>query len=1014
MLPDNPLLQLTYPRVFAKLPRIKSQIWSKVADAEVSFAGHSVQHLREDEMRGRAFEPVILPFTWGKLFDQGWFKVRVPDVGGEGPLFLRWDEQGEATLFHEETPYFGFDVAHRECELPAGVTEFFLESLCLQSAIWHPDATGMSPGGSVVSEAGLYRRDELAWETYHDFLCLVDLLRQLAKENFPLHPPTESGVGYLQPINTVTVLYRRLLRMLDDASNALDAGGIPALKHKLDEIYGQLRGQRVPIEAILTGHAHIDLVWLWPENIGHYKAVHTFSTANRLMEQYPEFIFGYSQPASYRAVEARSPALMQQVRGRIASGKWEALGASEVESDTLLACGEALARSFLIGQQGFRELQGKPSPILWLPDVFGYSGCLPQIMKQCDVFYFFTTKLTWSNVNLFPYSSFVWRGIDGSEVLTHVTQENGYNQTASAEELTRGARAYRQSDVHDQFLAPTGFGDGGGGVTAEMCERARRFKDLAGMPATRWGRVDEFFQNLDRVREKLPVYQGEHYLEYHRGVLTTHGGLKAGFRGCERALQTLEAAHCAVALGPIDPKMWQRVVFAQFHDYIPGSSIWEVYEEGIPELNVIATTACRDACTVLSSAGGAAALFNPLPMERMELLRENGIVCGAVWLPPLSGAPLGKLAHLKPESPVEVGANWLRSARAFVELDDCGRIARLSLDGRDIPQNAPLAQLVRYPDIPHCFDAWDIDRQTLSLGEFLDAPAQISALPSSAFEAGIEAVVKIGTASQARIQYRLDAFHPVLHLEFIIDWHEPEILLKLVFPTRYAGRNARFGAPFGSVLRGQQPGQPRDEACFESAGSRYAIVCDDAERAGLAIITEAKYGFSCRDGALGVSLVRSPLATGEEAHRRLFPASLRRGELRPQHTDQGRHHIRLALAFHAADQPRDLLAPALADTLFTRCLEYQGRAIASGFLGIDGGDSLVPCWAKPAEDGNGFILRLHETMGARGSAKLKLAPGYIATPVDLMERALDPNLQHESLQFEPYHLVSIRIQTGVS
>ena len=290
--------------------------------------------------------------------------------------------------------------------------------------------------------------------------------------------------------------------------NAFDVGGVPGLSKSLKEAYKKFAGQSDRIRAVLTGHAHIDLVWLWPERCSEYKATHTFSTMNRLMDIYPEFVFGYSQPASYRAVGRISPRLMGQVKKRIARGSWEPVGATEVESDTLMACGEALARSFILGQKGFERLQGKPSRVLWLPDVFGYCGSLPQIMRQTGVDYFFTTKLTWSNINRFPYSSFIWRGIDGSEVLVHVTQENSYNQNVSPEELRRGARAYRQSDVHDEYLSPTGYGDGGGGVTEEMCERARRVKTLAGMPETAWGRVDKFFDKLNRRARKAAELAG--------------------------------------------------------------------------------------------------------------------------------------------------------------------------------------------------------------------------------------------------------------------------------------------------------------------------------------------------------------------------------------------------------------------------------------------------------------------------------------------------------------------------
>ncbi len=246
----------------------------------------------------------------------------------------------------------------------------------------------------------------------------MDLAQEEHRKCCPLENLNLAGVGYQAPLENVSVLYRRLLRGLDDAVNALDRNGISAMREVLARTYSVLEGRPDLIRSVLTGHAHIDLVWLWPEHVGEYKAVHTFATANRTMERYPEFRFAYSQAASYAAVRKRSPELWDAVQRRVRDGVGEPQGALEVESDTLLACGEALARSFVVGQRRFEEMFGKRSTVLWLPDVFGYSGCLPQMAVERGVHHFFTTKLTWSNVNRFPYSSFRWRGIDGSTLLT--------------------------------------------------------------------------------------------------------------------------------------------------------------------------------------------------------------------------------------------------------------------------------------------------------------------------------------------------------------------------------------------------------------------------------------------------------------------------------------------------------------------------------------------------------------------------------------------------------------------
>ncbi|WFB35437.1 glycoside hydrolase family 38 C-terminal domain-containing protein [Kiritimatiellota bacterium B12222] len=999
--PQNPFLQLTIPRVAGALERLKGSIWTEEQPLELSFAAGTGEPISYEQAITQRFDPVTLPFHWGDLFDQSWFKIELPAISAKKPLYLHWEEQGESTLHLKGLPFYGFDVAHKFCPLPAGKKQTaYLEGMCLQSAIWHPNATGLAKDGSVVSKVALYSRHELAWEVYHDLNVLFDICQEEGKAVNGGEYPSTSGSGFHPPISEVPVLYRRLLRILDDAVNALDRDGLQGMRKVLKAGYKSLAGQHERISCVLTGHAHIDLVWLWPERSSEYKAVHTFSSMNRLMDHYPEFIFGYSQPASYDAVERNAPQLMKEVKKRIGQGKWEPVGATEVESDTLMACGEALARSFIYGQRGYERLQGKPSEVLWIPDVFGYCGSLPQIMKQTGVAYFFTTKLTWSNINNFPYSSFVWRGIDGSEVVVHVTQGNGYNQEVKISEVQKGAEAYRQSDVHDEFLAPTGYGDGGGGVTEEMCERARRIQSIAGMPETKWGRIDTFFEKLNQQREMLPVWQGELYLEYHRGVLTTHGDLKEAFRKSERALQVWEAARVVLGQGEIDEQPWKRVVFAQFHDYIPGSSIWEVYEEGIPELQAIARDAMQTAATELSD-GDSPAWFNPLPQpKRVSLPQGKGVAI----LPPLSGVAVKELTPIPSIEGLKSSATQLANDAVKMRFDNKGRIRKLEISGESIPVKTRLNDLVLYPDHAHMFEAWDIDRQTLSLGK-----SESSLATAVVEERAVNFTRSLGEKSSVTIRYELDETLPVVHISYDIDWQEENVLLKAAFVTDYAGTLTRYGAPFGSVLRSQIPGRMRDEAMFESAASRWVVLSDDAAATGLAVMTEAKYGFSCRDGALGVSLLRSAKVTGEDRnHRKLFEVDNRKGGKRAICSDIGKHHIKIAVSLSEVGQARVMQPAALAESLFTPALAYQGEAKESGFLGLDGGESLQAVWAKPAKDGKGWILRLNETMGQRGKTKIELAEGYVATPTDLMEG--EGGKAITTLPFKPYDLLSVRIQ----
>jgi alpha-mannosidase len=1004
--PPNPFLQLTIPRVASALARLKDSLWEDVSPVECSFGGSFPRACGFKEARKLQYKKVDLPFEWGKVFDEGWFELSVPNWPKDG--YLCWRDDGEGTLHVDGVPFYGFDVAHRYCKLPAKPSRLHMHSLCLQSAIWHPEAAGLGINGSRLVKASIQRRNDPAWDLYHDVLALFELVSELMKcEGLLPNPEAGLGIGWHPPIDQASVVLRRILRGLDDIVNSLDLEGIDGAIKKAAKVLEWLRGQHVRLKAVLTGHAHIDLVWLWPERVTAYKGCHTFATVHRMMEAYPEFIFSSSQPALLEAVESVSPELMKNVRNRIQSGRWEFTGATYVESDTLLACGEALARSFLLGQEAFQTVNGKPAQTLWLPDVFGYSACLPQIMKQTGVESFFTSKLTWSNINRFPYSSFIWRSPDGYEVVCHITQETGYNQTATPSDLIKGGRAYRQSDIHDEFLAPTGYGDGGGGVTEEMCEKARRFRSMATLPAVEWGSVEGFFKRLSKHRDVLPVWQGELYLEYHRGALTSHSNLKNQFRAAERSLQTWEAVRCAMGGGPLSPEVWKRMVFAQFHDYIPGSSVWEVYEEAIPELTAIVKTAHDSAVRELSSSSSTKAnsLFNPLPLPRTVLLDGGS---RAVHLPPLTGGPVSSLAPVIGPAPVEAGKYFLRNSHTHVTFDKHGLISCLEFDGVAIPTHGPLARPVIHPDYPHRFEAWDIDRQSLSLEKKFAGFSGAEFSGNQTLLASVTFHGVLGTSSRARVTYSLDAFHKVLHIDYDIDWREEHALLRIEFPTAFLNRATRFGAPFGSVLRAQQPGDPRSEAMFESPGSRWISIQDDGGGLGLSLLTESKYGFSSREGVVGISLLRGVAVTGEDkSHAGLLPPQLRRGGKRCEFTDQGQHKIRLALATYNDFAPRAETPAALAETVFGSLLAYQGTPVSSGFLGIEGGESLVPCWAKPANDGRGWILRLHEVLGKRGVANLSLASGFKAHITDLTESHKGPSAK--KLPFSPNQILSVRV-----
>ncbi|MBF0198045.1 MAG: alpha-mannosidase [Planctomycetes bacterium] len=1005
MLKQHHMPQLTLSRVSSALNRLKSGIWAKRDALEVESTPAQQEQVSLKQAQKLPRQKIANFKSWGRLFDQRWCYIDIGEIVDD-ETWLFWIDQGEATLYVEGEVYFGFNIAHRRCRLPKGCKEVWLQSSCIQSAIWHEDAKPMQKG-SYFEEAYLASRNEEMWHAWHDLQCLFDLAMDQRKRENPQAPTGIRGAGLQPLVSSHSPEFRLLLRLMEDAIDTLDTEGVGAFRAQLKKGYEKLKLDKSFSKAILTGHAHMDLVWLWPERMGELKAVNVFATANRLMDEYPEFRFAYSQPASYEAVERRENELFKRIQARIGEGRWQATGAMQVESDTLIACGEALARSFTVGQKGFEHITGKRSSLTWLPDVFGYSACLPQIMNQCGVDYFFTTKMTWNAINRFPYSSFIWRGNDGSEVLSHVMQDAGYVSHMEVERIKAPMYANQQADLHDEYLLPVGYGDGGGGVSDEMLERARRLNQLPTMPEIKWDHPEAFFKRLENKAGDLPVHQGECYLEYHRGTYTTHSDLKSSFRGLERALQIAEAAAVSAAKDWNKEAAWKKLIFAQFHDYIPGSSVWDVYIEGLPILKKAAEEQLNKVDECLNSKGEPC-VFNPhaLPLK-MWLLTSQGHYQW-VEMPPLAGSAIEDVI-LKdiPESPCIKGDTISNGLSSF-SINEQGWITSLNWDKKDVPIAEPLAQLVLYRDIPAHYEAWDIDRHTLSLGEVCDDVPEITHFQNS-HSAGYVIKRKIGRKSMSTLRLELQAGKPEILIDLILDWQEENHLLKLVFPTEYGGSHVRCGSPFGSVLRPQLPGKMEAEAMWEIPFSRHLSVFDDGESQGMSFLTESKYGASVRSGCVGISLVRSPVVTGFDRQlNHAWPSHLSQYSKECANSDLGEHRIKCALAPYHNYLPRERQPAALADTLFTKPILYTGKPTQALMHGIVGGESLVPHWVKPADKG-GWVLRLHEVGGQRGSITLKVPGGMKLALTQIDEQKEKPIDVSSEIKYTPYQVVSIRV-----
>ncbi len=602
----NTLLQLVPLRVHKVVDRLQRRLWADRRAVAVQGGPVNAEPVSLDEAKSQTMAEVRPGEYFGpgsgdpNPWQQRWFRVEVPAPaeGEAGRRFLQWDCRGEHIVYVDGVPWSGLDVAHTQCPLPDRACTLWIECGTYQTCIWW-DGKPIEPHGLRFDGAWMALRDQAACDLYYDFATLADLLARLLKRHGSKGDHESRSAAVL---GSADPLLRRLLAELNDACDALDAEGPEACAARLKRIYEQLPSEPWLPAATLVGTSHLDLVWMWGESVGETKGIHTAATMLRLLERYPEFRFMWTQPALYKALERRAPELMEQIRARIADGRWEVTGAMWVEAENNVPCGEALARCLVLGQRAIERLRGSISRCVWIPDCFGFNAALPQIMHLSGVDYFFTGKMSWCAVNRFPYDSFVWRGHDGSEVATHLCCAWG-SRDYGLETPADGAERYREAGVHPEFLLPSGAGDGGGGTVEAVIERTRRLSNLAHVPKTTWGGVEEFFGRMDEVRDRLPVYQGELYLEYHRGVYTTQSEFKRNYRAAERGLQALEAVRVATGAGPIETEPWERVCFAQFHDALPGSSIGLVYEQMTPQLAEVAETSLARAREEMAGDG---------------------------------------------------------------------------------------------------------------------------------------------------------------------------------------------------------------------------------------------------------------------------------------------------------------------------------------------------------------------------------------------------------------------------
>ncbi|WP_062119386.1 alpha-mannosidase [Aureimonas sp. AU40] len=735
----------------------------------------------------------------------------------------------------------------------------------------------------------------------------------------------------------------------------------------------------------VTGHAHIDLAWLWPYAETRRKARRTFHSMLGLMEAFPNFVFNQSTAAFYAQIEQDDPALFEAIREAVKRGQWETIGGMWVEPDTNMPTGESFVRQILYGQRYFEKTFGVRHRVCWLPDCFGFSPALPQLLRQGGMDSFFTIKVNWSETNRFPHDLFYWEGLDGSRVLAHTfdNPQNGYNGSVEPAAILPTWGNFRRKDIHDETLLAVGWGDGGGGTTAEMLERQAQLADFPVVPALRPVRVEDFFARIhDEVpAETLPVWSGEIYLELHRATLTSQSHTKRLHRHAERALITAETVgSLAALLGADVPEslepVWRTVLKNEFHDILPGSGIREIYEDSERELTealASAEAAGRAGLAALTSQlskgeiAQALVLVNPDLHERGVRAEIDGAPLTVDTALPALGVLVLDRAAVKAPAGLSVSATHLENRFVRVEIAADGTLA--SLFDKRIGREALAGrgnQLWVYPmDKPRDWDAWDLENDYRRGGIELTAVDAIEIVETGPHRATIriERRFRDSTITQT---LRLWANSPRLEIRTDLDWHDRRVLLRTETPVDVRSDFATFECAFGVVRRATHDNTSWDEAKFEVPAHRFADLSEPGF--GVALLNDAKYGHSVKGNVLGLSLVRAPI----------YPDPL---------ADEGAQSFTYALLPHAGDwreggvreEALDLNQPVLAKL---------ASGLAAGLhrpLAVAGVPAAL-AGLKPAEDGNGLVARVYEPAGARGAFALDPVRGWaVAGDVDLLE-----------------------------
>lgn len=987
--------------------RLEQAVYHKLADLNMEAYKSREPIPYEQRRSGEYFIPRVGE-SWGELFDCAWFHFtgKVPKEARGKKCVLLIDFSGEGLVYSAEGRILqGLTSATSRNEFPLGLwgKRTIEVSDCAEGGeeidIWVDagcnDLEGQYRNDGKVKEAAIAVVDNLCRHLFYDWVVCQSLYVGLCENNDP----------YGEEILPI-------MQEAADALTELTADSMIKAREILAKILSQSNDNPVMTYSSM-GHSHLDLLFLWPKRETIRKAARTSSTVLKLMKLYPEYKFVCSQAPVYIWLRDYYPELYRQICERIKEGRWELAGSFYVECDTNLPSGESLVRQLLYGKEFFMKEFGLEMKVGFLPDVFGYSAALPQLLAKSETPYFMTQKLSWNDTNRFPRTTFLWQGMDGSEVLVHMPPEDSYNSAAVPQMAIYGQYHNKDLDLCNEGLMLYGLGDGGGGPGYEHFERKRRMKNLKGCPPHKDEFVIDFFNRINEKKDKYKKWVGELYLERHQGTYSSIARIKLNNRRVEQKLHTFEwlsilaELQCNIAY----PKerleeIWKEILLYQFHDCLPGSSIARVYQEvnesydriiaeldeGIRELlNQLG------ACLDLSSYKEPVLLCNPTAFEREEIItaadRQFKVNIPAYTIMPYD------LAGAKVVDEKEGSRLQLENEKVYLEFTDRGTISKLILKETGfnmLKEGEEGNRLCLYPDeLTH----WDINK------DYLKARPQQARLESyKSFEHGdIKGIRFNFTIGQSTISQTVSLRSNSARIDFEseVDWQEEYQMLRVYFPSSVTAEQALCEIQFGHIARPTHSNTSWDEAKFEVVAHKWADISDNGS--GLALLNDCKYGYRLWNNSLDLCLLRSQNCPCENG-------------------DRGLHKFTYSIYPHT----KDLIEGQVVKEGF--CLNYpvivqrpeanaedkdskKGLEQAIGpYIDIDAPNIVIDGWKK-AQSGEGYIIRMYEAGGQRTRAKISLTGFKVLALCNLLEKKLEEfDSSTIELEFHKFEVHTLLIQ----